>query len=131
MTDDSTPVFVPAQQAQKARAELAPGDVAGEYVIRNLLASGGCGAVYAAEHRTLGRRVAVKLLHGELVGSPEMVERFVREARAVNLVRHPNIVDIYEFGELPDRRPFLVMELLEGQSLDALLGAHGALSPAE
>src|SRR5262249_13246467 len=54
-----------------------------------------------------------------------------REARAVNLVRHPNIVDIYDFGELPDRRPYFVMELLEGLSVSALLEERGVIPASE
>ncbi len=111
--------------------ELAPGDRAGEYLILGTLAIGGCGTVYSAEHRVLERKAAVKVLHSQLASSPEMVERFVREARVVNRIRHPNIVDIYEFGELPDRRPYFVMELLQGQSLAALVEQRGRLSPAQ
>ena len=80
--------------------ELAPGDAAGEDVIMGKIASGGCGTVYTAEHRLLGRKAAVKVLHSKLAGSPEMVERFVREAQVVNHIHHPNIVDIFDFGKL-------------------------------
>jgi hypothetical protein len=111
--------------------ELAPGDRAGEYLILGTLAIGGCGTVYRAEHRVLERKAAVKVLHSALASSPEMVERFVREARVVNRIRHPNIVDIYEFGELKDRRPYFVMELLEGQSLAALIDQRGRLTPGK
>src|SRR2546428_12877103 len=93
---------------------LAPGDRAGEYLILGTIASGGCGTVYTAEHRVLGRKPAVKVLHSQLAGSPEMVEPLVREARVVNPTRHPNIVDIYEFGQLDDKRPYFVMELIAG-----------------
>ena len=111
--------------------ELAPGVLAGEYVILGKIAAGGCGTVYSAEHRVLGRRAAVKVLHSRLAGSPEMAERFVREARVVNRVRHPNIVDIYEFGKLDDKRPYFVMELLEGSSLAAIIERRGRLSPPQ
>jgi len=111
--------------------ELSVGAMAGEYVIQALLAAGGCGTVYSAVHRILGRRAAIKVLHRELSGSPEMLERFIREARAVNLIGHPNIVDIYEFGELNDGRPYYVMELLEGSDLESLIRRRGRLSPSE
>ncbi len=111
--------------------ELAPGDRAGEYLILGTIASGGCGTVYTAEHRVLGRKAAVKVLHSQLATSPEMVERFVREARVVNRIRHPNIVDIYEFGELDDKRPYFVMELLEGTSLASIVERRGRLTPAQ
>ena len=111
--------------------ELAPGDRAGEYLILGIIASGGCGTVYTAEHRVLGRKAAVKVLHSQLASSPEMVERFVREARVVNRIRHPNIVDIYEFGELGDKRPYFVMELLEGTSLATIVERRGRLTAAQ
>jgi len=111
--------------------ELAAGTLVGEYRVRQALAIGGCGTVYAAEHRVLGRPAAVKILHRELAASPEMVERFVREARAVNLVNHPNIVDIYDFGELGGRQPYFVMELLEGQNLEKLIDERGRLPPED
>ena len=111
--------------------ELAPGDRAGEYLILGTIASGGCGTVYTAEHRVLGRKAAVKVLHSQLATSPEMVERFVREARVVNRIRHPNIVDIYEFGELSDKRPYFVMELLEGTSLANIVERRGRLTAAQ
>jgi serine/threonine-protein kinase len=110
--------------------ELSPGARASEYVILGTLAVGGCGTVYHGQHRILGRRAAVKVLHRELATSAVMVERFLREARAVNLIRHPNIVDIYEFGEFPDGRPFYVMEYLEGTNLETFLQQQGALAPS-
>src|SRR6267143_3515328 len=135
--DNFTPT-VPAGPPKEATGEeidldgeLAPGDRAGEYLILGTIASGGCGTVYTAEHRVLGRKAAVKVLHSQLATSPEMVERFVREARVVNRIRHPNIVDIYEFGELGDKRPYFVMELLEGTSLASIVEQRGRLTPAQ
>ena len=93
---------------------------------RKELASGGGGTVYEAQHRLLGRKAAVKVLRRELAASPQMVARFLREALAVNMIKHPNIVDIYEFGELPDGRPFYVMELLEGTDLRTCCTSAGA-----
>jgi len=110
---------------------LKPGTVAGAYVLQRELASGGGGTVYEAQHRLLGRKAAVKVLRRELATSPQMVTRFLREALAVNKIKHPNIVDIYEFGELPDGRPFYVMELLEGTDLRSMLTDRGRFSPAE
>lgn len=110
---------------------LGPGAVAGDYVIQRELGRGGCGVVYEALHRVIGRRAAIKVLHAELASSPEMIERFVREARAVNAIRHPHIADVYELGTLLDGRPYLVMALLAGVSLQAVLDDRGCLGPAD
>jgi eukaryotic-like serine/threonine-protein kinase len=111
--------------------ELAPGARIGEYMVQSLLASGGHGSVYLAAHRVLGRRVAVKVMHRRLVSSGEMVARFVREAQVVNQIHHPNIVDVYDLGALPDGRPYCVMELLPGRNLLQLMRTRGRLSPGE
>src|SRR6185369_15580856 len=103
----------------------------GDYVIEGLLAEGGCGSVYVAQHRAMERRAALKILRGALASSPRMVERFVREVDLVNLLRHPNIVEIHDLGQLADGRPYYTMELLEGTTLDAQLRAEGRMPPAE
>jgi serine/threonine-protein kinase len=108
---------------------LATGALAGEYLIQRSIAAGGCGRVYVAQHRMLGRQAALKVLHRDLSSSAEMVERFVREARAANLIKHPNIVDIYDFGQLSDGRPYYVMELLEGGNLETWLRGRGRMAP--
>ena len=103
----------------------------GPYLIHSTLGSGGGGQVYRAEHRLLGRSVAIKVLHAENACSHEGLARFVREARVVNMIRHPAIVDIYEFGELPDARPYFVMELLEGSDVNQLINSQGRFDPQD
>ena len=110
---------------------LKPGTLCGAYVLKKELASGGGGTVYEAQHRILLRRAAVKVLRRQLASSPQMVARFLQEARAVNMIKHPNIVDIFEFDDLPDGRPFYVMELLEGIDLRSILNERGRFPPAE
>ena len=110
---------------------LKPGTLRGAYVLKKELASGGGGTVYEAQHRILGRRAAVKVLRRQLAASPQMVARFVQEARAVNMIKHPSIVDIFEFDDLPDGRPFYVMELLEGIDLRSILTERGRFPPGE
>jgi len=110
---------------------LKPGTLAGAYVLKKELASGGGGTVYEAHHRILGRKAAVKVLRRQLAASPQMVARFVQEARAVNMIKHPAIVDIFEFDDLPDGRPFYVMELLEGIDLRSVLNQRGRFPPGE
>jgi serine/threonine-protein kinase len=110
--------------------DLAPGTQVGEYVIRELIAAGGFGVVYRAEDAE-GRPVAVKVLHAELAGTPEAVRRFEREIEAIRRVHHPNVVDVYAFGQIADGRPYFAMELLEGVDLEQHVRANGRLSPDE
>jgi hypothetical protein len=85
------------------------------------------GAVYLAEHPGIGRRVAVKVLHKNYTRDEHLLARFLNEARAANAIRHPNIIEILDSGMLSDGTPFLVMELLEGESLGTRLRQAGAL----
>jgi eukaryotic-like serine/threonine-protein kinase len=110
--------------------DLPPGFAVGEYRIERLIGRGGMGAVYAAEQPEIGAPVAIKVLAAELSRDPRLVKRFVDEARAVNKIRHPNIIDIFAFGRLADGREYFVMEYLEGETLAARLAA-GPLPRAE
>jgi serine/threonine protein kinase len=116
---------------QPAAEELTPGTAVGTYVVQSLIASGGGGMVYRARHALLGRMAALKVLRREIASSQEAVARFAREAQVVNRIRHPNIVDIHEFAQLPDGRRYFVMELLDGADLLTTLKRRGRLSPAE
>ena len=89
----------------------------GNYRALSVLGEGGMGAVYLAEHPGIGRRVAIKVLHKKLIHDSQHVRRFVNEARAANAIRHPNIVEILDSGTTEAGIPYLVMELLEGESL--------------
>ncbi|MDB4969341.1 MAG: serine/threonine protein kinase [Myxococcales bacterium] len=103
------------------------GSVIGRYRLLELLGRGGMSVVYLAEHTLLGKKVAIKLLHDEYSRDPRVVARFVDEARAAALVRHPGIVDIHDFGRHDDGRAFLVMERLDGESLARRLHRDGPL----
>jgi hypothetical protein len=111
--------------------ELPEGSIVGNYEVEQIIGGGGGGIVYAARHRVLGRRVAIKILRREMASFPSMVTRFMREASAVNQIAHPNIVDIYEFGEFEPGRPYYVMEHLAGVDLRKLIQLHGRLSAKE
>lgn len=89
----------------------------GVYHVVRLLGEGGMGAVYEAVHSTIGRRVAIKVLRPEFARNEEVTSRFFNEARAVNLVEHPGIVQISDYGQMPDGTAFIVMEYLKGESL--------------
>ncbi len=83
--------------------------------------------VYLAEHPRISKRVAVKVIHPELAASPEMVSRFLSEARTAAQINHEHVVDILDFGQTPDGENFMIMEYLEGQSLSARVQAAGRL----
>jgi serine/threonine-protein kinase len=105
---------------------LEPGFAIGEYRVEGPLGKGGMGTVYAASQPEIGARVAIKVLAADLSRDPRLVRRFVDEARAVNQIRHPNIIDIFAFGRLADGRHYFVMEHLEGETLAVRL-ARGPL----
>src|SRR5262252_4102102 len=85
------------------------------------------GVVYLAEHPSLGRKAAVKVLHARLAAEPSVVSRFFHAARASNAIRHPNIVEAFDYGTLPDGNSYIVMEYLEGENLASRLSQVGRL----
>jgi serine/threonine protein kinase len=99
----------------------------GRYRIDALIGTGGMGRVYSGEHTGIGRAVAIKVLHSDLHRNREAAQRFQREAIASGRLDHPNIVNIYDFGVLPSGACYLVMELLEGETLGARLERDGRL----
>jgi serine/threonine-protein kinase len=93
----------------------------GAYRIDRMLGEGGMGFVYEATHEVLNRRSAIKMLRPELAAHKQIVTRFLNEAKAVNLIDHQNIVNVYDYGDDLDGNIYLVMELLAGESLDDLM----------
>ncbi len=102
--------------------------LASKYRLEELLGSGGMGHVYRATNELVGRPVAIKLLRPEHAANEQVVERFLREARAANLVRHPNVVDVLDIGKDEGGSPFIVQELLKGQDLAHYAQERGRLS---
>jgi len=103
----------------------------GTYRILKTIGAGGMGTVYLGQHTLLGRMAAVKVLLPSLSASAEIVERFFNEARAVTLIADPGIVQIFDFGYHGDGRAFIVMELLDGESVARRLRRIGRFAPAE
>ena len=103
--------------------------IEGRYRLSSTLGRGGMGLVYKAAHVGLRRQVAVKILHPSLAASPDVRNRFEREALAVGKIDHPNCVQVYDSGRLPDGSLYLAMEFLDGKSLADVLEQEGQLAP--
>ena len=103
----------------------------GHYKITGELKTGGMGEVFLATHELIGKPAAVKLLRPEFSANTEMVERFFNEARAATAIRHPGIVEVFDFGYHDSGRAYLVMEFLEGETLSDRLLNRTRLSEAE
>ena len=96
---------------------LPAGAKCGPWIVEREIGRGGMGAVYAVVHEDIGKRAALKIVHRRLLTPAFNIDRVMLEAKVVNAVGHPNIVDIFETGKLEDGRPYVVMERLEGQAL--------------
>jgi len=103
----------------------------GQYQIEAMLGKGGMGAVYRARHILLGDRVAIKVLPPEMRNNTEWLRRFQREGQAARRFRHPNAVTVYDLRTSADGTIYLVMEYVEGNTLDAELKKRGKFTPAE
>ena len=111
------------------------GQTVGNYRVTEKVGEGGMGAVYLAEHPQIGKKVALKVLHAEFSGNEGVAERFFNEAKAVNNIGHPNIVDIVDYGVIQtgipgrERLVYFIMEYLPGATLSQLVRSEGALPP--
>jgi serine/threonine-protein kinase len=117
------------EQTRRARARVGQ-TVRGRWRLDALLGMGGMAAVYAATHRN-GKRVAVKMLHAELSASPEVKQRFIDEGYAANRVGHPAAVSVLDDDIAEDGAVFLVMDLLEGETLESRIRRNGRIEPDE
>ena len=110
-----------------APPSLGEGTKLNDYTLVRRLGTGAMGEVYEAVHAVIGRRVAIKVLKAGVDEALNASKRLLEEARVVNAIRHPGIVDVFDVGVFAGRRPYLVMELLEGRSLADRVKAEGAL----
>jgi serine/threonine protein kinase len=110
-----------------ARRDLLGKTISGKYYVKNILGQGGMGTVYEAVHNTIGREVAVKVLHPKQMRKKDAVKRFHHEARAAGAIGHPNICEVYDLGTLDDGCPYLVMEKLVGKTLADRIKEEGGL----
>ncbi len=117
-----------AHSPERGVPELTGRVLDGRYRILGVVGSGTMGTVYRAEHVTLGRQLAVKVLRPELAREPLLAEQFLLEARVAASIDHPAVVAITDFGQLPSGEPYFVMELLEGVQLSRLVRQKGPLT---
>jgi serine/threonine protein kinase len=109
---------------------IAIGDtVAGKYRLLDIIGEGGMGVVYLAEHNLIEKRVALKVLRAEYSSKPEVVGRFQQEAISASRIKHPNVLDVFDFGKLEDGSFFLAMEYLQGRDLAGELSESTTLKP--
>lgn len=102
----------------------------GKYALLRELGSGGTGTVYEAENLLVGKKIAIKLMNPGAFAERDSQARFVTEARAAARIAHANVVDIHDLGVSKDGVPYIVMELLRGETLEAVIDTRGPLAPA-
>ena len=117
-------------RAKAASADLVGQVVADRYHILKKLGEGGMGAVYLGEHVKMGRKSAIKVMASAMAHDPDAVARFNREASNASRISHPNVCQIFDFGETSDGLIYLAMEFIEGQSLKDLIEKEGAIPAA-
>ena len=101
----------------------------GKYALLRQLGSGGTGTVYEAENLIVGKRIAIKLMNAGAFAERDSQARFVAEARAAARIAHANVVDIHDLGVSRDGVPYIVMELLRGETLEDVIDTRGPLAP--
>ncbi len=126
-----TSALLPDEAFANADLPLEAGTMVGEYRVEKKLGEGSFGAVYAGIQPLIGKKVAIKLLHKRMSSEPEIVSRFIDEARAVNKIGHRNIIDVFSFGVFGGTQHYFVMEYCEGMTLGQLLHQKKRLSPME
>ncbi len=125
---DTVHCFLDGAELAVIRDPLIGKTLAGRYVIEDLLGEGGMSTVYRARHKLVDRPCAVKVMSPTLASDPKVRERFRRESKSTQTIAHPNVIEIFDQGEMEDGIPYIVMELLDGSTLSTLLDA-GPLAP--
>ena len=126
---DTVHCFLDGAELAAIRDPLIGKTLAGRYVIEDLLGEGGMSTVYRARHKLVDRPCAVKVMSPILASDANVRERFRREAKSTQAIAHPNVIEIFDQGEMEDGIPYIVMELLDGATLSTLLDAR-PLTPA-
>ncbi|HEV2916080.1 MAG TPA: protein kinase [Pyrinomonadaceae bacterium] len=124
---EDTETVCSEEQTPLVQTRLGSRVIAEKYKLDRLLGRGGMGAVYSGTHIDLDRPVAIKLLLPDFISDTAALERFRREARAAARLNHPNVADTYDYGALPEGGAYIIMELVDGQTLREYMNAMGAL----
>jgi serine/threonine-protein kinase len=114
-----------------ASRDLTGTVVAGKYRVVEPVGHGAMGSVWAAKHLSLGHTVAIKFIHPELTTNQDAIRRFQTEARAAAKLKSRHVAQVHDHGATSDGQPYIVMEFLDGQSLEAAIDERGALPPGE
>jgi len=128
-TSKFCPVDGSTLRAASPTADLVGQVVADRYAIIKKLGEGGMGAVYLGEHVKMGRKSAIKVMNPSMASDPDAISRFNREASNASRISHPNVCQIYDFGETPDGIIYLAMEFIQGAALTDIIEQEGALPP--
>jgi eukaryotic-like serine/threonine-protein kinase len=128
--DERTRPLSPRVAAQQTGRELREGEHVGPWIVTRAIARGRFGTVYEVQHAHSREPAALKLLHAHLSTSTEMLARFDREIQVIGRLRHPNIIPLIDAGFSDDHRPYLCMELLDGEDLTRRIEREGALPAA-
>ena len=123
------PVDGSTLRAKSPTSDLVGQVVADRYHIIKKLGEGGMGAVYLGEHVKMGRKSAIKVMNPGMAADPDAISRFNREASNASRISHPNVCQIYDFGETPEGVIYLAMEFIEGSALTDIIEREGALPP--
>ena len=124
--NDGTVLLPPDEEVDHLIGKLA----ANRYKVQKRLGEGGMGEVYMAEHIAIEKRIALKVLRLEYSQKSEVVARFLQEAKSASRIKHPNVVDVFDFGQLEDGRFFLALEFLNGNDLAEEIRKQGLLPTA-
>jgi eukaryotic-like serine/threonine-protein kinase len=124
-------LYTPVGNEIWPKFQVEPGVVIGEYVLEAKIGEGGMGEIWRGSQPLIGKQVAIKILRHRVAEDKASIGRFIQEAKVVNSIKHKGLIDIFSFGDLPDNRPYFVMEFLEGRSLSAYLSEKGPLPWSE
>ncbi|MEE9384123.1 MAG: serine/threonine-protein kinase, partial [Nannocystaceae bacterium] len=127
-TGSTPPAAVAVARRIVGTIDLVGHTLLDRYFVLSKLGEGGMGTVYLAEHTTIQKKFAIKVLSQEYAHKPDLVERFLQEARAASMISQENVVEISDFGDTPDGSVFFVMEYLDGEDLAKTIKREGYLS---